>query len=169
MSETLRERCERYRRERDAALDEVDDLQNEVQEYRSRNLRLEQRYKRVDGQLRYTKLALKGERSAVQRARQKFAAIDRQRSQVPAAMGSALTKMRDAMVAVTAAAASCAAVEAADAAGEQQASAGAVQGPSKDAPSSEEGPTSAQSLSLITGARGLSPERTPSMSSVRRL
>ena len=66
MSETLRERCERYRRERDAALDAVDDLQNEVQEYRSRNLRLEQRYKRVDRQLRYTKLALKGERSAVQ-------------------------------------------------------------------------------------------------------
>ena len=45
MSETLRERCERYRRERDAALDEVDNLQNEVQEYRSHNLQLEQRYK----------------------------------------------------------------------------------------------------------------------------
>ena len=147
----------------------MDDLQNEVQEYSSRNLRLEQRYKRVDRQLRYTKLAVKGEHSAVQRARQRFAAIDRQRAQVPTAIASALTKMRDAMVAVTAAAASCAAVEAADAAGEQQASSGAVQGPSKDAPSSEEGPASAQSLSLITGARGPFAERTPSMSGVRRL
>ena len=169
MSATLRERCERYRKELDAALNDVEDLQNEVQEYRSCNLRLEQRYKRVDCQLRYTKLALKGERSAVQRARQKFAAIDRQRALVPTAMASALTKMRDALVAVTARAASCTAVEAADVAGEQQASAGAVQGPSKDAPSSKEGPASAQSLSSITGARGLFPDRTPPMSSISRL
>ena len=168
MSETLPERCERYRRERDAAQDELDDLQKEVQEYRSRNLRLEQRYKRVDRQLRYTKLALKGERSAVQRARQNFAAIDRQRSPVPTAMPSALAKMRDTMVAVTATAASCAAVKAADAAGEQQPGAGAVQGPSEDAPSSEDGRASAQSLSLI-GARGSLQEGTLSMSNVKRL
>ena len=168
MSETLRERCERYRRERDAALDDVDNLQSEVQECRSRNLRLEQRLKRLDRQLRCTKLALKGERSAVQQARQKFAAIDRQPAQVPTAMANALTQMQNAMVAVTTAAASCAAVEAVDAAGEQQPSASAVWGPSKDAPSSEDGPASAQNLSL-TGTRGSDQEKTPSMCSVRRL
>ena len=107
MSEMLRERYDRYGRERDTTLDEADDLQNDVQEYKSCNLRLEQRYKRVDRQLRYIKLALKGERRAIQAASQKFTAIDRQRSEVPTAMASALLKMRDAMVAVTGEAASC--------------------------------------------------------------